>query len=155
MTAPLHAPDWLRGITVKEPWGTCIARGRKRVENRPKPWAPGWRLLHCGAEKTMDRAALRDPLVARTIRGHQLQFSAVLGVIRITGSHDSRTEAGDLCSPWAQPGCFHLDLDDVHVLPLPVPCPGALGPWRVPQPVFEQVLLQLPHLTALFPEATS
>lgn len=156
MTATLYAPDWIRGVTVKEPWTTSILRGSKRVENRTKPWAPGWRLLHSGAEKTMDRAALRDPLVARAIRGHQLQFSAVLGVIRITGSHDSRTEAGDLCSPWAQRDCFHVDLDDdVHVLPLPVPCRGALGPWRVPLPVFEQVLLQLPHLKTLFPEAMS
>ncbi|WP_217208900.1 hypothetical protein [Streptomyces sp. AC550_RSS872] len=153
MTTPkLYAPDFIRGITVKQPWTACILHGDKRVENRPRAWAPGWRLLHSGAQKTMDRAALRDPLVARTIRGHELHFSAVLGVVRITGSH---TDDGDPCSPWAQRGCSHLVLDDVHALPLPVPCAGALGPWRVPLDVFEQVLLQLPHLNELFPEATS
>jgi hypothetical protein len=147
---PQYAPDWIRGISIKQPWTACIVHGDKRVENRPKPWAPGWRLLHAGAQ--IDRAALHDPLVARAIRGHQLHTSAVLGIARITGSH---ADHGALCSAWAQPDRFHLDLDDVHELPLPVPCPGQLGPWRVPLPVFEQVLLQLPHLAQLLPEATS
>lgn len=155
MTATLHAPDFIRGITIKQPWTTCIVTGDKRVENRPRAWAPGWRLLHAGAEKTMDRAALHDPLVTRTIRGRELHFSAVLGVARITGSHGSYTDDRGLCSQWAQPDCFHLDLDDIHELPLPVPCRGALGPWRVPLQVYEQVLLQLPHLNDLFPEVTS
>ncbi|MEV2235421.1 hypothetical protein AB0H69_43660 [Streptomyces phaeochromogenes] len=137
MTAPRYAPDWMRGITIKQPWTACIVNGDKRIENRPRAWSTGWRLLHAGAEKSMDRAALCDPLVAR-----------------ITGSHGSYTDTGP-CSRWAQPGCFHLALDDVHVLLLPVPCRGALGPWRVPLDVFEQVLLQLPHLTELFPEVTS
>ncbi|MDQ0904665.1 hypothetical protein QFZ22_000650 [Streptomyces canus] len=155
MTATLYAPEFIRGITIKQPWTACIVHGDKRIENRPKAWTPGWRLLHAGAESGMDRAALRDPLVARTIRGHQLHFSAVLAVARITGSHGSYTDDGRPCSPWAQPGCFHVQLDDVHELPMPVPCRGALGPWHVPLPVFEQVLVQLPHLTELFPEATS
>ncbi|MFK4103224.1 hypothetical protein ACI2L1_24710 [Streptomyces sp. NPDC019531] len=155
MNPTLYAPDWIRGITIKQPWTACIVHGDKRIENRPKSWAPGWRLLHAGAESGMDRHALRDPLVARTIRGHQLHFSAVLAVARITGTHGSYTDTGGPCSPWAQPGCFHVQLDDVHELPLPVPCRGALGPWRVPLDVFEQVLTQLPHLIELFPEATS
>lgn len=154
MTATEYAPDFIRGITIKQPWTACILNGDKRIENRPRAWAPGWRLLHAGTEKNMDRAALRDPLVARTIRGRQLHYSAVLAVARITGSHGSYTDDG-LCSPWAQSDCFHVGLDDVHELPLPVPCRGALGPWRVPLPVFEQVLLQLPHLERLFQEATS
>lgn len=118
---------------------------------RPRPWAPGWRLLHAGAET--DRAALRDPLVARTVRGMELPTRAVLGLVRITGSH---TDPGEACSPWAQSDRFHLDLDDVHPLPLPVPCDGQLGPWRVPLAVYERVLFQLPsHLRVLLPEATS
>ncbi|MFH8470325.1 hypothetical protein [Streptomyces sp. NPDC017991] len=155
MTGPLYAPDWLRGITIKQPWMACIVHGDKRIENRPRPWLAGWYLLHAGA--AIDRPALREPFVARTIHGHQLHTRAVLAVARITGCHThTGTDSGDAsCGRWAQPGCFHLALDDMHVLPLPVPCPGALGPWRVPQPVFEQVLLQLPHLTGLFPEVTS
>ncbi|GGZ21980.1 hypothetical protein GCM10010300_77130 [Streptomyces olivaceoviridis] len=148
-TPTLYAPDSIRGITVKQPWVACILHGDKRVENRPRAWAPGWRLLHAGAET--DRAALRDPLVARTVRGLELPTRAVLGIVRITGSH---TDTGEPCSPWGQPECVHLDLDDVHPLALPVPCDGQLGPWRVPLGVYERVLLQLPaHLRELLPEA--
>ncbi|MFI9176146.1 hypothetical protein [Streptomyces lincolnensis] len=153
MNSTVYAPDFIRGISIRQPWTACIVHGDKRVENRPHAWAPGWRLLHAGAE--IDRAALRDPLVARTIRGRELHTRAVLGIARITGSHGSYTDDRGLCSEWAQRDCFHVDLDDVHALPLPVPCGGALGPWRVPLEVFEQVLLQLPHLERLFPEAPS
>lgn len=149
-TSTLYGPNHIRGITIRQPWTTCILRGDKRVENRPRPWAPGWRLLHAAAQT--DRAALRDPLVARTIRGHELPTRAVLGVVRITGCH---TDPGEACSPWAQPDCIHLELDDVHVLPLPVPCDGRLGPWRVPLPAFEQVLVQLPALAPRLTEAPS
>ncbi|MFF5969915.1 hypothetical protein ACFY7C_00145 [Streptomyces sp. NPDC012769] len=39
------------------------------------------------AAKQIDRTALREPLVARTIRGRDLVTGAVVGVARITGSH--------------------------------------------------------------------
>ncbi|GAA3163702.1 hypothetical protein [Streptomyces ramulosus] len=146
----LYAPDHIRGITIKQPWAACILHGDKRVENRPRAWAPGWRLLHAGAQT--DRTALRDPLVARTIRGHELPTRAVLGIVRITGSH---TDPGEPCSPWAQTERVHVDLDYVHPLALPVPCDGQLGPWRVPLAVFEQVLVQLPHLTQQLTEVPS
>jgi hypothetical protein len=150
MTA-LYVPDTIRGITLRHPWAACILQpGGKRIENRPRPWAAGWYLLHAGAE--MDRPALRDPLVARTIRGLELS-RAVLGIVRITGSH---TDDGPPCNAWAQPGLIHHDLDDVHALALPVPCEGRLGPWRVPFTVYERVLLQLPaHVRDLLVEATS
>ncbi|CAM5523084.1 MULTISPECIES: ASCH domain-containing protein [Streptomyces] len=146
----LHAPDHIRGITLRQPWAACVLHGGKQVENRPRPWAPGWRLLHAGAE--IDRAALRDPLVARTVRGRELPTRAVLGVVRITGCH---TDSGEACSPWARSGCVHLVLDDVHALPSPVPCGGQLGPWRVPLAVFEQVLVQLPGLAPRLTEVPS
>ncbi|MBZ6093430.1 hypothetical protein KVH02_34780 [Streptomyces olivaceus] len=150
MTSLLYAPDHIRGITIKQPWAAAILHGGKRVENRPRPWGPGWRLLHAGA--AIDRAALRDPLVARTVRGRELPTRAILGIVRITGSH---TDTGEPCSPWAQSERVHLDLDDVHPLALPVPCDGQLGPWRVPLDVYESVRLQLPaHLQRLL-EAVS
>ncbi|GGV89984.1 hypothetical protein [Streptomyces massasporeus] len=146
----LYAPDHIRGITIKQPWAACILHGDKRVENRPRAWAPGWRLLHAGVET--DRAALRDPLVARTIHGHELPTRAVLGIVRITGSHN---DPGEPCSPWAQTECVHVDLDDVYPLALPVPCDGQLGPWLVPLSVFEQVLVQLPDLAPQLTEVPS
>ncbi len=66
-TEPLPpAGDWIRGISVRQPWTTAIVAGAKTIENRPQPWA--WRglvLLHAGLQ--IDRPALRVPLVARTI----------------------------------------------------------------------------------------
>jgi hypothetical protein len=147
-TTELDGGDWIRGITIRQPWATCILAG-KDVENRPAPWKPGWVLLHAG--KRIDRPALRDPLVARAIRGRQLGTGAVVGVARITGCHQDTDDTAP-CSPWAQPGAHHLVLADVHELPLPVPCTGALGPWRPSQDLVDHVLLQLPHLS---PEATS
>ncbi|MGP4004474.1 hypothetical protein [Streptomyces sp. 8N706] len=135
-------PDWIRGITVRQPWATCILAG-KDVENRPKPWSwRGWVLLHAG--KKMESAVLRDPLVARAIRDRQLHLGAVIGVARITGCHQD--DGPELCSPWAQRGAHHLVLADVQELALPVPADGAVGPWRPTQDLAGQVLLQLPHL---------
>ncbi len=56
-TPTLYAPDSIRGITIKQPWAACILHGDKRVENRPRAWAPGWRLLHAGSRDRPARAA--------------------------------------------------------------------------------------------------
>ncbi|WP_308050894.1 hypothetical protein [Streptomyces purpurogeneiscleroticus] len=121
--------------------------GTKRTENRPQPWSwRGWLLLHAG--RTLDHPALRNPLVATTLRGRDLPSSAILGVARLADCH---ADDGP-CSPWAHPGQYHLVLTDVSALPLPVPAVGALGPWRPLPDVLDQVLLQLPHLG---PEAQS
>ncbi|MET9427932.1 MULTISPECIES: hypothetical protein [unclassified Streptomyces] len=137
--------DWIRCISIRQPWAACILTGEKTVENRPQPsWRPGWVLLH--AAKQIDRAALREPLVARTIRGRDLVTGAVVGVARITGSHQD-PDGSPPCSPWAQPGVWHLVLDDVQELALPIPIErGQLGPWRPSPDLVTQVLQQLPHL---------
>ncbi|MER5501308.1 hypothetical protein ACFV1C_01355 [Streptomyces sp. NPDC059605] len=132
--------DWIRGITIRQPWATCILTGNKTVENRPSPgWPLGLYLLHAGL--AMDRSALRLPLVATTIRGRQLERGAVIGAARLTDVHpdDGR------CTPWAD-GKFHLIFTDVQELALPIPWHGQLGPWRPPQDLVDQVLKQLPGL---------
>ncbi|MFJ2095350.1 hypothetical protein ACIOEW_39900 [Streptomyces sp. NPDC087901] len=78
--------DRLRGITVRQPWATCILAG-KGPENRPKSWS--WRgrvLLHAGKSKP-ETAMLREPLVARTIRHQELTTGAVIGVARLVDCH--------------------------------------------------------------------
>ncbi|MCX4581256.1 hypothetical protein OHB41_50835 [Streptomyces sp. NBC_01571] len=141
--------DGIRGITIRQPWAACIVHGGKRIENRPRPWAPGWYLLHAAAR--IDQAALRDPLAAHTIAGQALPTRAVVGIVRITGSH----RCDGACSPWAQPAAVHHVLDGVHPLPEPVPCTGQLGPWRVPPTVYARVLAQLPHPETFSTEALS
>ncbi|MGA4844762.1 hypothetical protein ACOBQB_00095 [Streptomyces sp. G5(2025)] len=133
--------DWIRGISVKQPYATCILAGAKTVENRSAPWRPGWVLVH--ASKTVDQVALRIPQVARTIRGRQLVTGAVVGIARISDCHQD-PDGSPLCSPWAHPGAWHLVLKDVQGLPLPVPTAGQLGPWKPTEDLLERVFQQLP-----------
>ncbi|MER5973303.1 hypothetical protein ABT112_26855 [Streptomyces sp. NPDC002055] len=143
MTTTLDGGDWIRGITIRQPWATCILAG-KRTENRPVHWPwRGWILLHSG--KQLDRAALRDPLVATAIRDRELHRGAVIGVARLTDCH--LDQGPEPCtSPWAQRDVHHLILADVHELPLPVPVRGALSAWKPSQDLVDRVLQQLPGL---------
>lgn len=134
--------DWIRGISIKQPWTAAILTGAKTIENRPQSWSwRGWVLLHAGQQT--DKPALRLPLVARTIRDRQLVTGAVVGIARITGCHQD-PDGAPLCSPWAHPGAWHLELADVQELPLPVPVRGQLGPWRPTGDLLGQVFQQLP-----------
>ncbi|WP_331755988.1 hypothetical protein OH791_38365 (plasmid) [Streptomyces anulatus] len=144
-TAPLlPAGDWIRGISIKQPWTTAILTGSKTIENRPQPWSwRGWLLLHAGRQ--VDRPALRAPMVARTIRGRELTTGAVIGVARLTGCHQD-PDGAPPCTEFAQPGAWHLELVDVQALALPIPARGQLGPWRPTEDLVDQVLQQLPHL---------
>ncbi|MCZ4098034.1 hypothetical protein [Streptomyces sp. H39-C1] len=140
--------DWIRGITIRQPWAACVLAG-KTVENRSRPWSwRGWILIHAGKAKPV-RTVLRDPLVARTIRGCELHLGAVIGVARLTSCHQD--DGPDLCSLWAQAGAHHLVLGEIQELALPVPFDGTLGPWKPTPDLVDQVLLQLPHLR---PETT-
>ncbi|CAL9672993.1 hypothetical protein SUDANB15_07546 (plasmid) [Streptomyces sp. enrichment culture] len=142
--ATLPEGDWIRGISIKQPHAACITAGAgaKTIENRPRAWSwRGWVLLHAG--KTIDRPALRIPLIARTIRGRDLVTGAVIGVARITDCHQDPNESVP-CTEWAQPGAWHLVLADIRELPLPVPADGQLGPWRPSPDLVQQVFQQLP-----------
>ncbi|MDX2922759.1 MULTISPECIES: hypothetical protein [Streptomyces] len=140
--APLPEGDWIRGISIKQPWTAAILTGAKLVENRPRRWSwRGWVLLHAGQQ--IDRPALRMPLVARTIRDRELVTGAVIGIARITDCHQD-PDGARLCSPWAHTEAWHLELADVQELPLPVPARGQPDPWKPTDDLVDQVLQQLP-----------
>ncbi|MER6916093.1 hypothetical protein ABT354_30855 [Streptomyces sp. NPDC000594] len=132
--------DWIRGISIRQPYAACILTGAKTVENRPVRWRTGWVLLH--TSQTVDRPALRDPLISRTIRDRQLITGAVDGVARITDCHQD-PEGTAPYSQWAYPGAWHLVLSDVQELPLPVPARGQVVPWKPTPDLLERVLQQL------------
>ncbi|WP_331737314.1 hypothetical protein OG520_44670 (plasmid) [Streptomyces sp. NBC_00984] len=136
--------DLIGGITIRQPWATCILAG-KNPENRPANWPwRGWVLLHAG-KANPDSTLLRDPLVATAIRGRELHLGAVIGVARLTDCHPD--QGSEHCtSPWAHRDVHHLVLNDVHELPLPVPATGALPAWKPTQDLVDRVLQQLPHL---------
>jgi hypothetical protein len=139
--ATLPDGDWIRGISIRQPYAACILAGAKTVENRPARWRTGWVLLH--TSKTVDQPALRTPLIGRTIRGRQLVTGAVVGIARITECHQD-PERQPLCSPWAHPAAWHLVLADVQELPLPVPARGQVVPWKPVPDLLERVFQQLP-----------
>ncbi|MFC4467046.1 hypothetical protein ACFPH6_21400 [Streptomyces xiangluensis] len=140
-TAVLPEGDWIRGITIRQPWATCILAG-KNPKNRPRPWPwRGWVLIHAGQK--LERPALRDPLVATAIRGRELHLGAVIGVARLTDCH--LDQGSEQCtSPWAERGAHHLVLADVQELALPVTATGALPAWKPTPDLVAQVLQQLP-----------
>ncbi|MFE4258240.1 hypothetical protein [Streptomyces sp. NPDC056883] len=140
-TATLPEGDWIRGISIRQPHAACILTGAKTVENRPNRWRTGWVLLH--TSQTLDRPALSVPLIGRTIRDSQLVTGAVVGIARITDCHQDPAGA-PLCSPWAHPGAWHLVLDDVQELPLPVPARGQVVPWKPTPDLLERVFQQRP-----------
>ncbi|WP_128977358.1 hypothetical protein [Streptomyces roseicoloratus] len=136
--------DWIRGISVKQPYAAAILAGAKTIENRPRAWSwRGWLLLHTSQQ--IDRPALRVPLIARTVRGRDLTTGAVIGVARLTGCHQD-PHGSPPCTEFAQPGAWHLELRDVQALALPIPARGQLGPWRPTEDLVAQVVQQLPHL---------
>ncbi|MEU1558715.1 hypothetical protein ABZ517_39290 [Streptomyces scabiei] len=139
--ATLPGGDWIRGISIRQPYAACILAGAKTIENRPGRWQTGWVLLH--TSKTVDQLALRIPLIGRTIRGRELVTGAVVGIARITDCHQD-PEGKPLCSEWAHPGAWHLVLEDVQELPLPVPARGQVVPWKPSQDLLERVFQQLP-----------
>ncbi|WP_406387364.1 hypothetical protein [Streptomyces sp. NBC_00887] len=140
-TAALPEGDWIRGISVRQPYAACILAGAKTVENRTARWRTGWVLLH--TSKTIDQPALRIPLIGRTIRGRQLVTGAVVGIARITGCHQDH-DGAPLCSQWAHPGAWQLALADVQELPLPGPARGQVVPWKPSPDLLDRVFQQLP-----------
>ncbi|MFJ6054696.1 hypothetical protein [Streptomyces sp. NPDC092307] len=138
------AQDWARGITIKQPHAAYSLTQIKTIENRPQPWSwRGWLLLHAGL--SLDRPALRLPVIARTIRGHELPMGAVVGVARLTGCHQD-PDGSPPCTERAQSGAWHLELTDVRALALPIPARGQPGPWQPTTDLLAQVRQQLPDL---------
>ncbi|MDX3523702.1 hypothetical protein [Streptomyces scabiei] len=139
--ASLPEGDWIRGITIRQPWATCVLAG-KNPENRPVNWPwRGWILIHAGQK--LEKSALRDPLVATAIHGRELHLGAVIGVARLTGCHPD--QGPEKCtSPWAERGAHHLVLEDVQELALPVNATGALPAWKPKSDLLAQVFQQLP-----------
>lgn len=143
-----HRPR-IRGLTVKQPWASCISPGPKRIENRT--WAPfglarpHYLAIHAG--KTDDdvqawTAACRlwPQLVDLRPR---LPRSAIVAVARFVEVQEYETvaevsdEAGERMDPWAcGPWCWCLG-DVVSIEP--VPCRGAQGLWPLPEAVLGEV----------------
>lgn len=145
--------DW-RALTLVQPWGTALIHLGKDVENRP--WAPPSSLVgkrfavHAG--KRVDRGDSWGLL--HELDGLDLATvptGALLGTVELVGY------IGPLCNGAAAPGDWPLTLRalesrwraptakwmwvvrDPRPLPEPIACKGALGLWRVPEPLARQL----------------
>lgn len=154
MTAQLAAPP-IMALTIWQPWAWAIATQGKRVENRG--WRTGYRgLLAIHAGRTYDQLAqlpgpagrrLREleaecrAAGGRTAGSRHLVLGAVVAVAELTGCHQD--PPGPRCCPWGQPGQWHWQLENVRLLPSPVPCGGHRQIWALPREVAEAVHEQL------------
>lgn len=145
----------MRALTVKQPWASAIAFGKKTVENRS--WsAPDWITgqtfaIHAGRSVDWDATPAAwiaagltpcDGTGTRKAWSANLALGAVVAVARVASSCLPWECRGE-CSPWAVRGQDHWQLTNVRPLAEPVPCKGALGLWRLPEDAEKAVRAQL------------
>lgn len=139
-------------LSVRQPWAWAIASAGKTIENRTRQTKHrGLLAIHAG--KAVDRAALDAPSILEAVAdcGFEIDeatstLGAVVAVAELVSCHpaywceDWGSEGR--CSPWALPDSWHWGLANVHPLPVPVPCRGALGLWNLPEDVERAVMAQ-------------
>lgn len=141
----------MRALTVRQPYADAIAHQAKPVENRTKPLPAKYAgvplLLHAAKEPhaTGITAADLAQFTGATITAWADTRSAILAVIRFRGSHKAPADGSWCCRPWGQvttrvqPVVWHWEIDQVIPLAEPVSATGALGMWRVPDDVLDQI----------------
>ena len=146
-------------LTLKHPWGWCFTNLGKDVENRS--WKPrhstlakgDWFALHGGrepaglglAELEVDITRIAELLTppGEPVEQHQILATprdelitpgiiAVCQMGRVVTSSDS---------PWFF-GPYGWLIDQIHVLPEPIPCVGALSLWNLPDDIHREVRRQ-------------
>ena len=148
----------MRALTLTPEWAWAVCHLGKRVENRT--WAtpnallgklialhagkaaPDWDAvdLMAGCDRwQVDRLShtYRKPGVTLTAPARaELVRGAIVATVRLVRCRVvSQADAvGWECGPY----CW--DLDDLRVLTRPVPCNGALGLWRLPDVLLDEVI---------------
>lgn len=144
----------MKALSISLPWPSAIEQHGKRTENRPR-WvnAPGTlaqarRLigkdiaLHSSGTWDKDGAAYIEEVTGVKYTRQNTPAKAITSVARLAGV----LMPGDPCPPGQQVwywGDIALLLDNVRVLPEPVPMLGGLGWLEVPEPQLSDVLKQL------------
>lgn len=133
----------MKCLTVWNPWAAAILLGGKTIENRP--WKPpadviGRRILiHAG--KRYDAQARGDGAFGG-LTIHRLDLSDQRGVILGSVKLERAMEAEDCQLPWCQgvPGHWAWEVVEPLVFLEPVPCPGQLGLFNVPEAKVQEAL---------------
>ncbi len=140
----------MRAVTLIQPWAWAICHANKRVENRT--WAPpraaiGKPLaIHAGKSYSFEAVKIifdtSGLLVPSTVA-----FGAVVAVATLADVVHTETDLPDDQWDWYC-GPFGWVLEDVQVLPEPVPCRGALSLWELPPAVEAAVRTQMREAVA-------
>ena len=125
----------MRGLTLWQPWASYIAEGMKRYETRS--WFHAYEgpvAIHAGKRAVSDET-LPD-------LGYSLPRGAIIAVATIAGVvstealfvDDEERHLGDY-----SPGRYAWRLQDVVKIE-PIPYKGAMGLWRVEEPLAKELL---------------
>jgi hypothetical protein len=131
-------PRQLLGLTLWRPWPILIAKGIKRIENRP--WRPEprlqageWFAIHAGKKYDIDCSPLAVHLGIPPETFFDERLGAASSIVAVARFAGVVTKSDD---PWFF-GPFGWVLD--QVVPLdPIPCKGAQGLWVVPSDIAER-----------------
>lgn len=148
----------MRILTVRQPWALHIIQSGKDVENRTRNIAGNYRgpvAIH-SALKADEDALRRLPGLPPNGISRVFHYGAIIGVVDLVGVHHDQsigahghccsdaswhggTECSGGCSRWAEPGAWHLCLNNPRPLTDPIPYPGALGLRTLPDDVVARI----------------
>lgn len=139
----------VRGLTLTRPWPWAFTDAGKRVENRtwpvPRNLMGMWIALHAGkgydaaAVELMREGQFND--AARLCPPDVLHpASIVFALARVTACTEIDCHRHNP-DPWAF-GPFVWTLVDYRTLTSPIECGGHQGLWRLPEHVFERLLVE-------------
>lgn len=123
----------IRVVTVKQPYASLIVRGGKNVENRVRNIAGQYRgpiAIHAGLGYV---PGIISPTELRALHdGAEAPRGAIIGVVDLRATHHAEfcweaLDERELCTPWALPDSWHLELTRPRALAEPIPFTGALG----------------------------
>ena len=123
----------MKALTVRQPWASLIADGRKTIEVRS--WHTNYRgalAIHAGIHEPPAGDLRRwglDP--------HALPYGAILATATLhdVQPYDADRHASAACLPGTPRAAYAWRLTDVRPLDAHVPCRGAQGLWSVPDAI--------------------
>ncbi|AZS15343.1 ASCH domain-containing protein [Paenibacillus lutimineralis] len=143
----------MKAITIHQPWATLIALREKKFETRSWPTKHrGAIAIHAG--KKIDKAACEVPDIKAALARHgytadNLPTGAVVAKAELLDSHtifntadngihvihstDARVEwiyNNEKAFGWYDEGRYAWELDNVRMLPEPIPAKGQQGLWN-------------------------
>jgi hypothetical protein len=143
----------MRALTLSEPWASFVALGLKRVETRN--WKNAYRgpmMIHAGRDKSWTKPEYVHELCERAglppaqFEGYEWPYGKVLATVdlldcRPTESFDVLAAQEHALGDYS-PGRFGFVLGNLWKLPEPLAARGALGLWRPPAELVEDVAAQ-------------